>query len=242
MDIGKAFGFVFEDERWVIKILLGAAITLIPLFGPLTLMGYAIAALRNVRDGHPRPLPEWTDLGAFFMDGIKLWVVNLVYAVPILVLLCPALAVWGLPLLGGDQQDFQGVFTGVAALVSACLGCIIILYAILLNILQPALQIRYAETGEIGACLRFVEVFRFAFANIGRIIVALLLIWAASAVIGLVIFGVSATIGIVPICGWILGALLTLLMLPVGVWVAAFSAHLYGQIARLAGAVTASVQ
>ena len=39
MDIGKAFGFVFEDEQWVSKILLGAAIMLIPIFGLFALIG-----------------------------------------------------------------------------------------------------------------------------------------------------------------------------------------------------------
>ena len=31
MDIGKAFSFVFEDERWVSKVLLGGLFMIIPI-------------------------------------------------------------------------------------------------------------------------------------------------------------------------------------------------------------------
>lgn len=239
MDIGKAFGFVFEDEEWVTKVLLGAAVTLIPIFGGFALMGYGIAVVRNVMAGKPRPLPEWNDLGRFFMDGLLFWVATLVYALPFLILLCPIALVWLLPGLAGEQDDLVTILTTVAGLVSAGLGCLAVLYGILLALLAPALQIRYAETGEIGACLRFGEIFRFLFANIGSIIVSQLLLWLAGMLIAGVLSGFGGILSVIPICGWILAGALGLLMLPVSVWLTVFAAHLYGQIGHQASAASA---
>ena len=239
MDIGKAFGFVFEDEEWLSKVLLGAAITLIPIFGGFALMGYGIAVVRNVMADKPRPLPEWTDLGRYFMDGLMFWVATLIYALPLLVLLCPIALVWLLPELASEQEDMVTILTSVAGLVSAGLGCLATLYGILLALLAPALQIRYAESGEIGACLRFGEIFRFLFANIGGIIVSQGLLWLATMLVGGVVSALGSILIVIPICGWILGGGLGLLMLPVSVWLTVFAGHLYGQVGRQASAASA---
>ena len=234
MDIGKALNFVFEDEDWVSKLMLGAVITLIPIFGWFALMGYAIAVIRNVMAGNPRPLPAWDDLGRYFMDGLMFWVAALIYALPFLILICPIAVVWLVPTLAGEQEDLTAILTAVSGLVSAGLGCLAFLYGILLALLTPVLQIRYAETGEIGACLRFAEVFRFLFANIGSILIAQVLVWVAGVIVGGVLSGLAGALSIVPVCGWILAAVAGLLMLPISAWLTVFSGHLYGQIGRQA--------
>jgi len=219
MDIGEALGFVFEDEEWVKKILLGALITLIPIFGQFALVGYAIVVIRNVMAGEPRPLPAWDDLGSYFMDGLMFWIATLVYTLPLLILVCPIMVVWLLPALAGEQEDLMAILAGVSGIVSLGLGCLASLYGILLALLTPVLRIRYAETGEIGPCLRFGEVFRFLFANIGNVIISQLLVWLAGMVMMSVVGGLS----------------FGLLVLPVSAWLAVFSGHLYGQIGHQAG-------
>jgi hypothetical protein len=236
MDVGKAVSFVFEDEEWVSKMLLGAVILLIPVFGWFAVIGYAIAVVRNVIADEPRPLPAWQDLGRFFMDGLMFWIATLVYAIPFLILICPIALTWVLPALAGEQEEVANVLVGVSVFVSVGLGCLAGLYGILLGLVTPVLQIRYAETGEIGSCLRLGEVFRFLFANIGSVVIAQVLLWIASVVVGMIISTLVGVLGIIPICGWILGAALGLLMLPFSVWLMVFSGHLYGQIARRAGA------
>ena len=239
MDIGRAFGFVFEDEEWVSKVLLGAAILLIPIFGGFALLGYSIAVLHNVMADDPRPLPTWDNLGRYFTDGLMFWIVTVVYSLPFLIFICPMVVVWLPPALAGEQEELMNVLVGIAGVVSAGLGCLALLYGVLLGLLTPVVQIRYAEAGEIGACLRFGEVFRFLFAHIGPIIVSQMLVWLAGMVIASVVGGVGGFLGIIPICGWILAAALGLLMLPVSVWLMVFAGHLYGQIGRQARMSTA---
>jgi len=241
MDVGKALSFVFEDEEWVTKILLGAVIALIPIFGGLALMGYAIAVVRNVIAGHDRPLPAWDDLGNYFKDGLMFWVTTVIYALPLLILICPIGLVWILPAIASEQEDLIAILTGVAGVVSAGLGCLAALYGILLALLTPVVQIRFAETEDIGACLRLGDIFRFLFANIGSVIISQILLFVAGIVLTSVIGGVGGFFGIIPICGWILAAALGLLLLPASVWLTVFSSHLYGQIGRQSGTTQAPV-
>ena len=86
MDIGKAFSFVFEDEEWVGKVLIGGLISLIPLIGQLAVLGYALKVAQNVAQGNPRPLPRWNEFGDHLMRGLYDFVIRLVYALPVVVL------------------------------------------------------------------------------------------------------------------------------------------------------------
>ena len=218
MDIGKALGFVFEDEAWIKKILIGAVIMLIPIFGQFAIVGYAIALIRNVIAGDYSPLPEWDNLGGYFMDGLKFFVVNLVYAIPILIFVCPVVVSWSLMGAFADNNKALDTVGTIASILTAGVGCLTALYAIVMWLLSPVLQIRFAESGEIGACLKFGEMFRFMLGNIGSIAISQLLGWAASALV-------------LPIVGSISFGILAL---PATVLIKAFSSHLYGQIGRQA--------
>ncbi len=216
MDFGQAFGFVFEDKDWIIKILLGSLIMLIPIFGQLALAGYCIAVLRNVKAGDPRPLPDWSNFVDYILDGFKLWAATLVYGLPIIILICPLTLVVMLPLLGIESEELLVALGSISGIAGAALACLIVLYAALLSLLRPVLQIRFAESGEIESCLRFREIFRFLLDNIGNLFVSLLILWAVSVIV-------------IPIVG---ALTLGLLALPAAVWLTLLSSHLYGQIGR----------
>jgi len=235
MTIGEALSFVFDDEEWINKLLLGAVISIVPIFGQAAVTGYAIAVLRNVEAGSQRPLPKWDRLGEYFVDGLLYWVATLIYAIPLFIMLCPITLVWVLPAVGGDNQELTTILSSVAGLITAGLGCLMLLYGLLLWVVTPVLQIRYAKSGKLSACLRFGDVFRFLVKHIGTIIIAQLVVWAAGVVVSTVLGGVISVLALIPICGWVVGAVLGFVMIPVGVWLMLFSAHLYGQIGREAG-------
>ncbi|MGD2105303.1 MAG: DUF4013 domain-containing protein [Anaerolineae bacterium] len=234
MNFGEAIAFLFDDEEWPGKLLVGAVITLIPIFGGAAVTGYAIALLRNVEADRERPMPSWDRLGEYFVDGLLFWVATLIYSIPLLILICPLALVWVLPAFAGDNQDLTAVLASLAGIFSVGLGCLGLLYGLVLWVLTPVLQIRYAETGKLGACLDFGDVFRFLLDNAGSILIAQVLVWAASTATTLILGSVVGVFALIPICGWIIAGLLGLLMIPVGVWVMLFAAHLYGQIGRQA--------
>ena len=221
MDYGKSLTYVFEDEDWIKKLLLGILLAFVPIFGQFAIVGYMLRIVRNVKNDEPRPLPEWNEAVQYFVDGLKLTVVNLIYALPAIVLVCPITFIGVMPALaplfsGEDPENIARTvtaLTGGSTILFFVCTCPIALYGILLTVVSPAVVIRFAETQDIAACLRVKEVVSFAFANIAPIILSTLLV-------SFIIMGVSTlTVG--------------LLAVPAGAWLNFALGHMYGQIAKL---------
>lgn len=235
MDVGKAFSFVFEDRNWFTKLVVGGLIALIPIFGIFALMGYMIAVIRRVMDEDPNPLPEWSDLGQKFVDGLLIWVAGLIYALPMLLLLCPVVFVWILPALGGEREDAIAALTSVAGLVTIGLGCIILLYALLLVFLGQVINLQYAGHGRLGACLRVGDIVRFTLKNVGNLLLIVIILIGVGAGINLVVGLISGALNMIPCVGQLLAVLLFLALLPLEVWLIALQGHLIGQLGRQSG-------
>ncbi len=172
MDIGSSFTYMFEDQNWIKKIVIGGIVALIPIVN-FAALGYVVQIIRNTRDGRPTPLPEWDQFGAYFMDGLWVFLIFLVYMIPVILLAC----VQGVGTAAlANNKDTENV----VGILSGCLSCLIALWSILVAILIPAVLIRYAEVGEFMAGFRFGEVFSVITANIGSYVIVLLLWWVAS--------------------------------------------------------------
>jgi hypothetical protein len=165
---------MFDDENWIKKILIGGVVSLIPIVD-FAAIGYLIQVIRNVRDGQPTPLPEWDQFGKYFMDGLWVFLIVLVYMIPILLLLCLQL-VGGAVATGAKNESAANAF----GIVSACFSCLMGLWGLLVGIVIPAVLVRYAEVGEFMAGFRFGEVFSVITSNVGSYVIVLLLIWVAS--------------------------------------------------------------
>ena len=84
-DFVRPFAFVFDDPRWLPKILVGGLFYLLGflLIGFFFIMGYQARLARNVIAGVQNPLPEWDDLGEYFGEGLRLIGVVLVWIIPL---------------------------------------------------------------------------------------------------------------------------------------------------------------
>jgi len=118
-------------------------------------------------------LPEWDQFGAYFMDGLWIFLIILVYLIPVILLAC----VQG---VGTAALSSNKDAENVVGILSACFSCLIGLWSLVVAVLVPAVLIRYAEVGEFMAGFRFSEVFSVITANIGGYVVVLLLMWVAS--------------------------------------------------------------
>jgi hypothetical protein len=213
MDIGKSFSFVFEDEAWITKLLIAAAILLlgmlfswmllIPMIIALVLLaGYGVEITRRVMRGEVDGLPEWDDWGALFKDGLMVMIIGIVYALPIIILsIC-----FSVP-IGVAAENAEGV----SAAFSLLLSCVALLYAIVLSLVLPAAIAFYAAEDDLGAAFRFGEVFRLVHENLPTYLITFLMSWVA----GLI----GSAGGIVCGIGW-------LATLPYSYMV---MGHLYGQ-------------
>jgi hypothetical protein len=209
MDIGRAFSYIMEDDQWLTVILLGGLILLIPIFGPIVLVGFMLETARNVAMGSPQPLPRWNNLGEKFSLGLYGLVIQLVYALPVVLLSCLSVCVIGLG--GGLSSRSEGAVGGVVVLAFFCLFPLILIVSL---VIQPAILaalLRYLQTGSIGAALRVGEVI----AMLRRDLSSWLVLWLLQ-----LLCGVVASLGGV---FFVFGALFT------SVYAQAVFGHLLGQ-------------
>jgi hypothetical protein len=182
MDIGSSFTYMFEDESWIKKILIGGIVALVPIVN-FAAMGYVVEVIRNVRDGRPTPLPEWDQFGQMWTSGLWLFLIFLVYSIPIIILACIsgiATAALGTGLEGASADAIGGTM----GIVSTCLSCLMGLWGLVIGVLSPAIMIRFAETGQFNSAFQFGEVVSVAKANVGSYLIVLVLLWVAIYIIG----------------------------------------------------------
>lgn len=220
LNVSRAFTFGFEDEQWIVKLLVGAllllvslvfSIVLVGILPALVLSGYSVAIARNVGRGEELPLPQWEALTGMLADGFRLAVAYFVWGLPILVLLLPGL------LLSAAAGDNNALAT-VAALVLAVCGCLAFIYGIFLALLSPIIMWQIADEERLGAAFDFSRILSILRANLGQVIILVVVLLAAQLV--------AALVGLL-LCG--VGVLVTSIW---GLWV---EGHLVGQLGRLAG-------
>ena len=222
MDIGKSFTYMFDDEKWVQKLVVGgllALVSIIPLVNIFTMpviAGYGLRLLKNVADGAEEPLPAWDDWGGDWVKGILSILAGVIYAIPIWIV---SLFSWIASYLGGYNDPSQA--QGFLAFCMVVLSCLSALWGVLIAVVFPAAQIKYATEGQFGSFFRFGDIFGFIRDNLGDYIVAILL----TIVAGLV--GALGTI----LC--VVGVFFTYF------WSLLVGSHLYGQVKAQSAAVAA---
>jgi len=157
MDIGKSFGYVFEDQEWITKVLIGGAILLIPVIGQIVVIGYMLKVAQNIAQGNPRPLPawDWNEFGDHLMRGLYGFVVELVYFVPYIVV--AVLFACVNVLLGAGSRS------NAASTVGTLFACLLV--PIYLITIFACLCMAYAglarlvATNNLSEALKFRDVF-----------------------------------------------------------------------------------
>jgi len=83
MEIGRAVSFIFQDPRWVVKVLICGVLFFIPIIGWLLIGGYMLRLIHNVIIGSATPLPEWDNWGGDLAGGLKAFVVYFLWGIPL---------------------------------------------------------------------------------------------------------------------------------------------------------------
>lgn len=234
MNIEKSFSFVFNDQKWVSKLGMGALITFIPILN-LSWTGYMVGIIRNVMNGSPEPLPTWDDLGKKFMDGLLLTVGGLVYALPIIIVFCLPLSFMIIPAILAGNSDLQDIASAIAGLGSAlffCLLCVFILYALALSVVYPAILVVFAREGTLASCFKFREIFGLIRQNSSAFITAWAVNLGLSFALSFVVGIAQTVLNLIPCLGQIAAVIVTLGMV---VYATAVYAHLFGQFGNTAG-------
>src|SRR5665647_2264796 len=190
MDFGTMLGDSFEYTKeglmgkWV-KWLLLIIISIIPIVN-FIMFGYLMEVFRGVRAA-----PELDDYGRLFIDGLKFFIVGLIYSIPLIIVwLLFFGASFALMSSGSDTAAAAGFGTMMLGFL------IIVVLGIALALFEVIGSIRLARTDSIGEAFNFSAIL----AHIGRIGWGTYII---SLVVVLIVIGVIYTVlGIIPILGW----------------------------------------
>ncbi|MBN1121999.1 MAG: DUF4013 domain-containing protein [Anaerolineae bacterium] len=222
MNFGRAFGYVFEDDHWIEKMVAAALITMVPILN-LTLSGYVVMVIRNVANDSSYPLPEWKgNLGDFFLKGLYVLVAKMIYGlIPLGVILSTIAVAYG---ENGDFGLTQGSFLVLA---------VGILLLILASLISTIARIRFS-TGT----LTFNELFDikghldYLIEYLGELLMAWLYIVVFTIMV-IALFPCSIFMrGRIPFWGAVVGCVFSIVVIMLS---ALFSAHIYGQLAAETG-------
>lgn len=154
IDFGRAFQFFFEDPEWQKKTLMGSLMVLasLILIGIPFFVGYGMEVLRRSARGEAYPLPEWSDYGKYFMDGLQVIGLYLVYFVG--AMLIPGAVGCLAAVVGGAAGDRGG---GVAGLGIMLAYFLMFVFLLPLAIYFPAALMRMTVLGRFSAGFEFRE-------------------------------------------------------------------------------------
>jgi Protein of unknown function (DUF4013) len=223
MEVGKAFTYWYKDPKWTAKLLLGALISIVPILN-FAWAGYTNEIIRRVTHDDPEPLPEWGDLGKFFVQGLVLVIAGLIYALPIVLL-----SLLYIPILVGAGGDSVNSDTATALLGSTgiVLTCCLTLYGLLLSFFLPAVQVNYSRKETFASCFAIGEIIKLVTANVGNYFIAWLSYLAFAIVVSVIVSIVGTVLAIIPCIGWIIAIVIGALASPV---IGVVYGHLFGQI------------
>lgn len=155
MDIGRAFSFVFDDEDWVKKVLVGGLLSLIPVVGGFIVYGYMLEIARRVYLSSTEPLPQWDDIGGYLARGFLFVVAVFVWFLPVILLFgCVTVAIIAGGSASGD--DAAAALSGIVAFGLISVGVLIsMLWAVAF---LPIITGRYAVEQRFGAMFQVGEI------------------------------------------------------------------------------------
>jgi hypothetical protein len=220
MEIGAMLGDAYEYTKealvghWMRWLILLVGTIIFPI-----ILGYTVLVYRGERTP-----PDPQDWVAVFVDGIKLFVVQLIYALPVLVInlvlnmlvLMPVTATSGPG--GTPSEPISGALVGAAVLIFVVLAVV----SILVSLISMMASVRFARTDSIGEAFNFSAIL----AHIGRIgwgsyIIALIVLYV-------VLFAVVVVLTVLGVLTLGLGFLLFLALAPAfSIFVARYVTQIY---------------
>lgn len=189
MNFKRAFTYIFDDQRWLEKLVIPLLVTLIPVIGWMVVAGYLLRVTRNVAEHEEQPLPD-LEFGADLGRGFKVFVVSLIYALPIIV-------VSTLLFLPLALTQNSSATTGWAIFLAVIGGLVILAYALFLALLMPPVSANLAVKERIGAAFEFKEIFRLLRNNIKAWLIVIggtILCSAIIAPLGGIVFAIGAIV------------------------------------------------
>lgn len=163
MDLTSALKYPFTDKNWIVKTLILLACYLTIVLIPAGI-GYQMAASRRNAQDPEAPLPEWQGFGDFWLEGLRVLVVQIVYMFPGLLCIGGGCCLLGLFSFGGDRAVGVGWLLLILAMV---VGFVLIIAGGFMGMTSYLCMM--ADGGKISAGLNVQGVFALLKNNLKHI-------------------------------------------------------------------------
>lgn len=195
MEFNRIVTYPMESDEWVKTVLIGGVLLffgflIVPMF---IVYGYVVQAIRGSLQGDPEP-PVFSDWGTLLVEGVKAWVIGLVYLIiPLLVL---GITVGGSVLAAATGGDAGAVVGTGGLLIGITVSAVLLL---VFGYLTVVAIVNFAREGRVGAA--------FDFAIIKT--VAVDREYAVAWLVSVVIFIGAGVLTMIPLVGWIIAPFAT---------------------------------
>lgn len=180
----KSFGYMFKDPKWVSKLLILSLFSLLTcvVIGAPFLNGYVVRIMRWRLQGK-EGLPTWDDLDGIFVDGLKVMVIGLGYALPIFVV---TVGIAIITFIFGQNDDLAPF---ILILVLPFQG-LVMLYSLAIMLVQPWTFYTVASGHPLSSAFHLRTYFKTVQHDWTNMIIALLFVWLVSSLsaFGLFVF------------------------------------------------------
>ncbi|MGA2934913.1 MAG: DUF4013 domain-containing protein [Methanomicrobiales archaeon] len=187
MDIGKALNESIEYAKdavwgkWARWILLIISSIIFPL-----ILGYVLEMLRA-----KKPAPELENWGKLFIDGVKLFVIGLIYLIPVFIVM---FIFYGAGFFAFMTGSPMGVISGLG-FIGTIITAIVFIIVALVEVIGIA---RFARMGQMGEAFNFTAILdRIGKIGWGSYIIALIIVGIVACIIEIILRAI-------PFIGWLL--------------------------------------
>jgi hypothetical protein len=169
MDFDKLFAFLSNDRDWARKVAI-AAVLILTQIGTIAVMGWAAEIARRTAEDDPNPLPEWDPIGDYFVSGMKLIGVSLVWFLPPALLVICQSSLMIFAFRGAGSDSLAGVLTASSLLVYL----LIFIYIITAGMIFSPLYVFAAEGADFKVLLKPAPAWQLIKANFPGYILSIL--------------------------------------------------------------------
>jgi hypothetical protein len=196
--IQALFELPFRDRNWQQKFLIGAAIAfasfIVPIVPLLFVAGFAHAFMRQVILEEEPHLPDWSQAGSYLLGGLKIWLVGIVYGLPVILLILAGYAAFFVPTFSMVLiADYESTFPPALILLqmigwAAGMGLfgVAMLFSLVAGVFAPVSIAHMAAKDELAAAFRVRQWWPVLRANLGGFALAYTIVLGAAMMLWLV--------------------------------------------------------
>lgn len=190
MDYGKIIRFPMKDKDWIVKIIVGGILSIIPIVNFIA-FGYELKVMKNAINKTPG-MPEWKGFTDLFVKGLVIFVIALLFMIIPLIIFG---AVAGFSVLSYALGDITNPYSIVMTILPALfIGGILM---IIVGFILPMSIAMYAKSNNFGDAFKLSEILNRIKSIFGEYLISYIIIIILSFILSLIM--------LIPVIGWIIG-------------------------------------